>query len=213
MESRNVRLPYSLIIKGQNHFANTHNTAQMRSKNQKSGQNRRTPNNRCNVQANQRLSYIARLLTSQGLGRKLRALGQGILCRRIWTSRVKFMTDQNGHAKPTTKPSDLDDFEKRLKTVQDKHNPPEDNRGDDGSLLGMAWRMSTELVVAVLVGAGLGWGLDKLFNTSPWILVVGIGFGFAAGIKNTLRTAAKMDALTADIPLGQDMPYDDEDDE
>lgn len=123
------------------------------------------------------------------------------------------MTDQNGNAHPPRKTSDLDDFEQRLKTAQDKHRKPEETRGDDGSLLGMAWRMSTELVVAVFVGAGLGWGLDKLFGTAPWILVVGIGFGFAAGIKNTLRTAAKMDAMTADIPIGQDMPYDDEDDE
>ena len=123
------------------------------------------------------------------------------------------MADQNGNAKSRSKTSDLDDFERRLKTAQSKHQKPEDNRGDDGSLLGMAWRMSTELVVAVLVGAGLGWGLDKLFNTAPWIMVVGMGFGFAAGIKNVLHTAAKMDAMTADIPPGEDMPFDDEDDE
>ena len=75
----------------------------------------------------------------------------------------------------------------------------------------MAWRMSTELVVAVLVGTGLGYGLDKLLGTRPWMLLLGIGFGFAAGIMNVLRAAEKMDAANAHVPLGEDMP--DEDDE
>lgn len=75
----------------------------------------------------------------------------------------------------------------------------------------MAWRLSTELVVAVLVGTGLGFGLDKVFGTSPWITLIGVGFGFAAGIKSVLRTAAKMDAEAADIPIGDDIGFDDED--
>jgi len=80
-------------------------------------------------------------------------------------------------------------------------------------MLGMAWRLSTELIVSVLVGTALGYGLDKLFGTNPWILLVGMGFGFAAGIRGVLRTADRMDAESADIPLGEDIGFDDEDDE
>lgn len=125
------------------------------------------------------------------------------------------MADKNGNSKPPRKPSDLSEFEQRVKDAQAKRPKPQENQGDDGSLLGMAWRMSTELVVAVLVGFAIGYGLDRLFDTAPWIMVVGIGFGFAAGIKNTLHMAAKMEAADAkrDRPPPQDLPDTDDDDD
>jgi len=125
------------------------------------------------------------------------------------------MSKPNGNPKSSKKPSDLKALEQQVKTAQNRHSKSDTEHQDDGALLGMAWRLSTELVVAVLVGAGLGWGLDKLFGTAPWLLVIGLGFGFVAGIKNTLRVAAKMDAANADVPLGNDLPdedlYDDDD--
>jgi len=119
------------------------------------------------------------------------------------------MTDENGTSKRLDPTSDLDALEQRLNKAKAKHKEPEKEQ-NDGSLLGMAWRLSTELVVAVLVGAGLGHLLDKLFGTAPWLLLVGLGFGFAAGIMSTLRVAAKMDEATANVPIGKDMPDDDE---
>jgi len=77
----------------------------------------------------------------------------------------------------------------------------------------MAWRMSTELVVSVLVGVGLGYAFDRWLGTQPWGLLVGMGFGFAAGIKMVLRSSDQMDALNAGVPLGDDMPEDDDADE
>jgi len=115
------------------------------------------------------------------------------------------MSETNGKPKPSKKPNDLKALEARVQNAQSRHIKSETETKDDGALLGMAWRLSTELVVAVLVGAGLGYGLDKLFGTAPWLLVIGLGFGFAAGIKNTLRVAEKMDAATEDVPLGNDL--------
>jgi len=103
-------------------------------------------------------------------------------------------------------------LEARLDEAQARHTTSDKAHKTDGSLLGMAWRLSTELVVAVLVGAGLGFGLDKLFGTAPWLLLVGLGFGFAAGIRGVMRVAARMDAATAHIPIGEDIVDDDEDD-
>ncbi len=121
------------------------------------------------------------------------------------------MTNENETSKTREPSSDLEQLEQRLDKLKAKHKKPEQDT-DAGSLLGMAWRLSTELVVAVLVGTGLGHLLDRVFGTAPWILLVGLGFGFAAGIMNTLRVAEKMDAATSHLPIGDDLPDEDEND-
>ncbi len=56
----------------------------------------------------------------------------------------------------------------------------------------MAWRMIIELVTGMLIGMGIGYGLDVLFGTLPICLILFSLLGFAAGIKTMLRTAAEM---------------------
>jgi ATP synthase protein I len=51
------------------------------------------------------------------------------------------------------------------------------------------FRLSSELVAGVLVGAGLGWLIDHWFRTSPWGLMIFLLLGFAAGVLNVMRTA------------------------
>ena len=46
------------------------------------------------------------------------------------------------------------------------------------------------LPVACLIGAGLGYWLDKHFGTS-WMIVVGIALGAAAGLTSVIRTASQ----------------------
>jgi len=103
------------------------------------------------------------------------------------------MKNENDISDQKTPKTDLERFESRLDAVKAKHAPAGDDV-NDGTILGMAWRLSTEIIVAVLVGMGLGFGLDKLFGTKPWMMLVGVAFGFAAGIMNVMRSAAKMDA-------------------
>lgn len=54
------------------------------------------------------------------------------------------------------------------------------------------WRMVTELVTGILVGFGLGYGLDELFGTKPWLIVLMTLIGFAAGVRVMLGTARQM---------------------
>ena len=60
------------------------------------------------------------------------------------------------------------------------------------SAMAVGLRLSSELVAGVLVGAGLGWGFDRLLSTSPWGLIVFLLLGFVAGVLNVMRTAGVM---------------------
>ena len=59
----------------------------------------------------------------------------------------------------------------------------------DPSALARGFRLSTELVAGVLVGAALGWLLDRWLGISPWGLIVFLLLGFAAGVLNVMRAA------------------------
>ena len=59
----------------------------------------------------------------------------------------------------------------------------------DASAYARGFRMSTELVAGVAVGALLGWLLDRWLGISPWGLIVFLLLGFAAGVLNVMRAA------------------------
>jgi len=71
--------------------------------------------------------------------------------------------------------------------------PSESNRGQspsaDSSAIARGFRMSTELVAGVFVGAAIGLLLDYWLGISPWGLLVFLLLGFAAGVLNLMRAA------------------------
>jgi len=58
--------------------------------------------------------------------------------------------------------------------------------------IGVAMRIGLELVVATTVGGGLGLLGDRYFGTSPWLMLVGIVIGVAAGFRNIQRAIEQM---------------------
>jgi ATP synthase protein I len=71
-----------------------------------------------------------------------------------------------------------------------RHEPsPEAPPAADPSAIARGFRLSTELVAGVLVGAALGWLLDRWLGISPWGLIVFLLVGFAAGVLNVMRAA------------------------
>jgi ATP synthase protein I len=80
----------------------------------------------------------------------------------------------------------------------------------------VAWRMIIELVTGMLLGMGIGYGLDAVFGTLPIFLVIFSLIGFAAGIKTMLGTAKQLAARNkADYPAADKdagIPADDEED-
>jgi ATP synthase protein I len=63
------------------------------------------------------------------------------------------------------------------------------SRPVDSSAMARGFRLSTELVAGVLVGAVIGWFLDRALGISPWGLIVFVLLGFAAGVLNVIRAA------------------------
>jgi ATP synthase protein I len=53
--------------------------------------------------------------------------------------------------------------------------------------LALASRVGLELVAATVIGAGLGYTLDRWLGTRPWLLVVGVVLGAAAGFLSIYR--------------------------
>ena len=60
------------------------------------------------------------------------------------------------------------------------------------SSIGTAFKMSTELVSAVVVGTIIGFILDKTFGTKPWLILIFFFVGVVAGITNVFKSAKKM---------------------
>ena len=44
-----------------------------------------------------------------------------------------------------------------------------------------------EFSLSVLVGLGAGYWLDKKLGTAPWLMFVGMAFGFTAGLRSLLQ--------------------------
>ena len=87
-----------------------------------------------------------------------------------------------------------EDFKTRLKIAKDKlrnYTKIKDNN-PNGSFMGTAFKLGTELVSAVLVGTIIGFILDTWFGTKPWLIIVFFFLGSTAGILNVIKAAKRM---------------------
>ena len=66
------------------------------------------------------------------------------------------------------------------------------NKNNNPSSIGIAFKLSTELVAAVAVGTIIGFIFDKTFDTKPWFILIFFFIGVIAGITNVVRSAKNM---------------------
>jgi ATP synthase protein I len=66
---------------------------------------------------------------------------------------------------------------------------PAPRSATDASALARGFRLSSELVAGVLVGAGIGWLIDRWLGSLPWGTFVFALLGFTAGVLNVMRSA------------------------
>jgi ATP synthase protein I len=71
---------------------------------------------------------------------------------------------------------------------------------------GQAFRLASEFVAGVIVGAVLGWALDWVAGTSPWGLIGLLLLGFCAGVLNVVRAASRMSVPAAKDEAGNNVP-------
>jgi ATP synthase protein I len=95
-------------------------------------------------------------------------------------------------------PDRLRALEDRLAKLKGKEPQPKTNTVRGFSQGDVAWRMVIELVTGMLLGVGIGYGLDVLFSTLPVFLIIFSLLGFAAGVKTMLGSARQLAKTAAD---------------
>ena len=86
-----------------------------------------------------------------------------------------------------------DRFKTRLKIAKERAKLKNSNKKTDRkSNIGVAFKLSTELVSAVVVGTIIGFILDNWFGTKPWLILIFFFVGVAAGIMNVVKSAKNM---------------------
>ncbi|MBU6449266.1 MAG: AtpZ/AtpI family protein [Rhodospirillales bacterium] len=84
-------------------------------------------------------------------------------------------------------------FEERLQAAEDAASGPKRRKAgksDAGSAqraIELAMRLGVEMVAAMVIAVVIGWGLDRLLHTKPWLMILMVPVGLAAGLRNLLR--------------------------
>jgi ATP synthase protein I len=71
--------------------------------------------------------------------------------------------------------------------------PPRKNNSmaDSMRTIGALSTVGISFVLAILIAFACGYYLDKWLGTGPWLVLLFLGFGLAAGILNVYRTAGR----------------------
>ena len=84
------------------------------------------------------------------------------------------------------------DFGKEMDA--DDYQPDEhpESLAESNRKSGLAYGAVAVLVGAIIIFLGLGWALDRYFNTAPWLLVSGIILGAIIGFYQFIRLSSQL---------------------
>ena len=86
------------------------------------------------------------------------------------------------------KMKDIKELDSKIKDLSKKTRKVE-SESSSSSSLGMAMKLSSEMVAAVFVASLIGYYLDKWLETEPFFLILLFFLGAITGILNVVRTS------------------------
>ena len=114
---------------------------------------------------------------------------------------------------PVSRPrptDELESLEARLAEAKARHTPVEPIRVAGGALA-QGFRFAIEIVAATAVGTALGWQLDRWLGSKPWLLLLFMLLGLAAGFMSLFRAVSAEQKLVDAQPVPPSVPDEVED--
>ena len=90
-------------------------------------------------------------------------------------------------------PPATEELDARIKRARDARRGAK-SKGPPPAGLAWAMRLTTELYAALGVGGGVGGLLDRWLGTRPWLMLVFLLIGCAAGMLNAYRVARRFES-------------------
>jgi ATP synthase protein I len=118
---------------------------------------------------------------------------------------------KSGNSPPDDRLKDLD---KKLDDAIASRNNKDDLDTTDSKAAGFAMRAITEILVALAVCTIGGYYLDRYFGTTPWLMIILMPLGQAAGVWNVMRMSrskAAEEIMGVKGPMPPSVKDDDED--
>ena len=85
----------------------------------------------------------------------------------------------------------LKDLKDRIKTAETINTPRPSKKKDSGA--GFGFKISTEIIAALVVGVGIGLIVDKYLGTKPFGLIIFFIIGALAGFLNVYRVMRRIE--------------------
>jgi len=89
------------------------------------------------------------------------------------------------------KNKNLEEISKKIDNLDNKNKKPNIRNKESGA--GFGFKISTEIIAALVVGVGIGLIVDNYFNTKPIGLIIFFIFGALAGFLNVYRVMRRIE--------------------
>ena len=89
------------------------------------------------------------------------------------------------------KNKNLEKLSKKIDNLDSEKEKKENNQKESGA--GFGFKISTEIIAALVVGVGIGLIVDNYFNTKPFGLIIFFIFGALAGFLNVYRVMRRIE--------------------
>ena len=85
----------------------------------------------------------------------------------------------------------LKELKERIETAKSINTPSPKQNKESGA--GFGFKISTEIIAALVVGVGIGLIVDKYLGTKPFGLIIFFIFGALAGFLNVYRVMRRIE--------------------